>query len=634
MCRCRLAIGIPRGTLLVERKLTAILAADVARYSALMEADEAATFERLRSDRKELFEPEIKKHHGRIFKVMGDGLLAEFGSVVDAVECAVTLQRGLAERNARVGEAIEVRIGINLGEVIVEGRDRYGEGVNIAARLQELAEPGGICVSGKVSKEIEKKLPIRLEPMGEKRMKNITEPVACYRINLEAFPRTQLDRSLPNLDRRSDRTSIAVLPFNNMSGDPEQEYFSDGITEDIITDLSKISGLQVVARNTVFTYKDKPILAQQAAAELGVKFLLEGSVRKAGSRVRVTGQLIDGKNGSHVWADRYDRELTDIFAIQDEITQAIVNQLKVKLLPEEQKAIQAAPPTANVEAYAFYLRGRQFSHMCSKSYVQMARRMFTRAAELDPGYARAYSGIADCDSILHSWHHVEVSIEGILAMSAKALALDPKLAEAHASRGLALQFGGRHEEAAAEFEQALSLDPNLYEANYFYARFFNAQGDFEQAAKLFERATEIRSTDYRSPVLLTAVYRSLGREEDRIRAARLGLERAEHELNLHPENSGPAQLGALALAHLGERDRAKEWAARAIAIDPDDLLALYNIACTYSQLGEIEMAIDVLEKVLPHASAEQILWFSKDSDLDPLRSHTRFQKLFERSTTP
>ena len=352
------------------------------------------------------------------------------------------------------------------------------------------------------------------------------------------------------------------------------------------------------------------------------------SADQAGSRVRVTGQLIDGRNGSHVWADRYDRELNDIFAIQDEIAHAIVNQLKIKLLPEEKKAIEAAP-TANVEAYTFYLRGRQFSHMCSKSYVLMARRMFTRAMELDPGYARAYAGLADCDSILHSWHHADVSIDGILAMSAKALALDPELAEAHASRGLALQFGGRREEAVAEFERALELDPDLYEANYFYARFFNAEGNFEKAAKLFERAAEIRTDDYRSPVLLTAVYRSLGHDADRIRAARLGLQRAEHELNAHPENSGPAQLGALALAHLGEHDRAMEWAARAMAIDPDDLLALYNIACTYSQIGELDTAIDVLEKVLPHRSPEQILWFSRDSDLDPLRKHPRFQRLLE-----
>jgi adenylate cyclase len=613
----------------MERRLSAILAADVVGYSALMEADEAGTFDRLRAGRKELFEPEISKHHGRIFKLMGDGLLAEFSSVVDAVECAITLQRGMAERNASVPEEkrIEVRIGINLGEVIVEGEDRYGEGVNVAARLQQLADPGGICVSGKVSKEVEKKLAFTFEPMGEHRIKNIAEPIACYRVSLQTQP-VAVQPDQPSAPRLPNKATIAVLPFSNMSGDPEQEYFSDGITEDIITDLSKISGLHVVARNTVFTYKNKPTKVQQAAQELGVRFVLEGSVRKAGTRVRITGQLIDGKDGRHVWADRYDRELTDIFAIQDEITHAIVDQLKVKLLPQEKEAIAAAP-TENVEAYTYYLRGRQFAHMCSKSYVLLARRMFTKAAELDPHYARAYAGIADCDSILHAWHHAEVSIDGILAASAKALALDPDLAEAHASRGVALQSGGRHGEAAVEFERALALDPNLYEANYFYARFCFAQGDFEQAAKLFERATQIRSDDYRSPVILCAVYRVLGLDVERERSARLAVERAERELNLRPENAGPAQLGALALAHLGERDRAKDWAARTLATDPDDLVAQYNIACAYSQLGEIDLAIDLLEKVLPHRSPEQIMWFKNDSDLDPVRSHPRYQALLE-----
>jgi adenylate cyclase len=261
--------------------------------------------------------------------------------------------------------------------------------------------------------------------------------------------------------------------------------------------------------------------------------------------------------------------------------------------------------------------------------------MFTKATELDPHYARAYAGIADCDSILRSWHqNADVSIDGILAMSAKALALDPELAEAHASRGLALHLGEHHEEAIAEFERALELDPDLYEANFFYARFLFEKGNFERAAELFERAAQIRSDDYRSPVLLTAVYRSLGRQADEERSARLGLDRAERELNLHPENSGPAQFGAIALAHLGERGRAKDWAARALAIDPDDLVAQYNIACTYSQLGEVDQAIDLMEKVLPHSSAEQILWFTNDSDLDPIRSNPRYQKLLETIEAP
>ena len=616
----------------MERKLAAILAADIAGYSALMEVDEAGTFQRLRASHKELLEPEIQKHNGRIFKLMGDGLLAEFGSVVDAVECAAALQRGMAERNASVSESnpLEIRIGINLGEVIVEGEDRYGEGVNIAARLQGLADPGGICVSGKVSKEVEGKLAFAFEPMGDQWVKNITEPIACYRVNFVGGASARVEPRLQNGHAALKKTSIAVLPFSNMSGDPEQEYFSDGITEDIITDLSKISSLHVVARNTTFTYKGRAVKVQQVAQELGVTFLLEGSVRKAGARIRVTGQLVDGRDGSHVWAERYDRELTDIFAIQDEIAHAIIEQLKLKLLPGEKVAINATP-TEDVEAYTYYLRGRQFLHMCSKSYMLLARRMFVKAAEIDPDYARAYAGIAICDSVLHSWQYADVSVEGILATSAKALELDPDLADAHASRGLALQYGGRRVQAAAEFELALALDPDLHEANYFFARFFFEQGDFERAAELFERAAQLRSDDCRSAVLLTCVYRALGRRADMTRVARLGLERAEHELNLHPENSSPAQLGALALAHLGERDRAKEWAARTLAIDPDDLNAMYNIACTYLLLGEHDAALDLLEKVIPNSKMP--MWWSKDPDLDPIRDHPRFKSLIERATT-
>jgi adenylate cyclase len=614
----------------MERKLAAILAADVAGYSALMEADEAGTFERLRAGHKELFEPQVHKYHGRIFKLMGDGLLAEFGSVVDAVECAAALQRGMMERNATFPESnpIEIRIGINLGEVIIEGEDRYGEGVNIAARLQSLAEPGGICVSAKVSKEVENKLTYAFEPMGEQWVKNITEPIACYRVNLNATSPGRAKLLMQNGPAAPKRTSIAVLPFSNMSGDPEQEYFSDGITEDIITDLSKISGLHVIARNTTFTYKGRPAKIQQVAQELGVGFVLEGSVRKAGLRVRVTGQLVDGGDGSHLWAERYDRELTDIFAIQDEITHAIVDQLKIKLLPDEKEAIEATP-TKDVEAYTYYLRGRQFLHMCSKSYMLLARRMFARAAEIDPSYARAYAGIANCDSVLYSWQYSDVSIDGILATSAKALELDPDLADAHASRGLALQYDGRRAEAAAQFDRALALDPDLHEANYFYARFFFEQSDFERAADLFEHAARVRSDDYRSAVLLASIYCGLGRREDMTRVARMGLERAERELNLHPENSSPAQLGALALAQLGERDRAKEWAARTLAIDPDDLNALYNIACTYLLLGETEDALDLLEKVIPRT--KQIMWWQSDPDLDPIRDHPRYKRLVERT---
>jgi adenylate cyclase len=426
----------------------------------------------------------------------------------------------------------------------------------------------------------------------------------------------------------TDRPSVIVLPFNNMSGDPEQEYFSDGITEDIITDLSKVSGLFVVARNTAFTYKGRAVKVQGVGQELGVSFVLEGSVRKAGSRVRVTGQLINAKDGGHVWADRFDRDLTDIFAIQDEITHAIVEQLKVKLLPQEKKSIAQAP-TDNVEAYTYYLRGRQFLQRHSKSYYQLARRMFSKAVELDPMYARAYAGIADCDSFLALQYHEGVAIDSILATSAQALTLDAGVAEAHASRGLALSLAQRYEEAMGEFEQAIRLDPNSFEAHYFYGRACFAQNRLEQAAALFERAAELKPDDYQSVAFLTMIYRSIGRDREIDAAARKAVERAEQELTVHPENPRPAYLGANCLLLIGERDRAMEWLSRALAIDPDDIMTQYNVACMYTKLRDFDRAFDLLERVLPHANHETKSWIKVDSDLDGLRSLPRYQKVLE-----
>ena len=291
--------------------------------------------------------------------------------------------------------------------------------MNVAARIENIAQPGGIAVSASVRDNIGNRLDLDFEDMGERVLKNIDRPVRVYNVLLGATPLHPLAARGAGMSVANEKPSIAVLPFNNMSGDPEQEYFSDGITEDIITDLSKIFGLHVIARNSVFTYKGKPVDVQEVSRRFGVGTVLEGSVRKAGQRVRISAQLVSGKDGGHLWADRYDRDLTDIFAIQDEITREIVNQLKVKLLPEESKAIAQAP-TENVEAYTYYLRGRQFVHMCAKSYVLLARRMFAKAAELDPNYARAYAGIAICDSILHVWHYqTDVPFEGIFAMSDK-----------------------------------------------------------------------------------------------------------------------------------------------------------------------------------------------------------------------
>src|SRR5213079_2459882 len=420
----------------MERRLAAVLAADVVGYSRLMGTDEAGTLDALTKVRGEFIDSKIAEHQGRTVKVSGDGLLLEFPSVVNAVRCAAEIQRGMRDRNTNVPQErrIEFRIGVNLGDVIVQDEDIFGDGVNVAARLERIAKPGGIAISGSVRDQIGNRLDLVFEDMGEHKLKNIEQPVRVYSLSQEE---STIANTAPNPDQRP---SIAVLPFSNMSGDPEQEYFSDGITEDIITDLSKISGLFVVARHTAFTYKSKTVKVEQVGQELGIDFVLEGSVRKAGARVRVTGQLTSSKGGGHIWAERYDRDLTDIFAIQDEITHAIVEQLKVKLLPQEKKNIAQAP-TDNVEAYTYYLRGRQFMQRHSKSNYQLARRMFAKAVELDPLYARAYAGIADCDSFLFLHYHLEAGIDSILATSGKALALDNRLAEAHASRGLALSLG-------------------------------------------------------------------------------------------------------------------------------------------------------------------------------------------------
>jgi len=606
-----------------------------------MEIDESNTLARLKALRHDLIDPSIATHGGRIVKLMGDGALVEFGSVVDAVNCAVDIQRALAkaEPDTAPEHRVRFRIGINLGDVIVDGDDIYGDGVNVAARLQTLASPGGIAVSSTVREHVGSKSAITFDDFGEHEVKNIERRVKVYMVrsdpplasNSMPSPWAQpipLPQDVGKKRPAGETPSIAVLPFNNMSGDPEQEYFSDGITEDIITDLSKISGLFVAARNSTFTYKGKAMRVPQVSQELGVNYVLEGSVRKAGTRVRVTAQLISGADGGHVWADRYDRDLTDIFAIQDDITRTIVEQLKVKLLPNEKMAVGQAP-TGNVEAYTYYLRGRQFFQRHARSHYLLAKKMFERAIELDPLYARAYAGVADCDSFLFLHYNMEIPVERILAISAQALDLESGLAEAHASRGLALSLDRRFPEAVEHFERAIALDPTLYEAAYFYARACFSHGEFERAAALLERAAALRPDDCHSVLLLTSVYRTLGRDQAKTEAAREGVRRAEMELMRHPEDPRSAYLGALGLLELGEKDRAFEWSSRALAIDPDDVLTQYNVACFHALLGEGDKAIALLERLLPQANHETKDWVKYDSDLDSIRSHPRYQKILE-----
>ena len=610
--------------------MSAIMATDVVGYSRLMGANEVGTLTNLKSHRAELIDPTIAEHQGRIVKQTGDGMLVEFPSVVNAVDCAAEIQRDMRVRNADIPEdrRIEFRIGINLGDVIAEDDDIFGDGVNVAARLESVATPGGIAISSSVRENVGNRLDLIFEDMGEKELKNIDFPMRVFNVVLGDAPSRSRTNGAKHEANDVEKPSIAVLPFINMSGDPEQEYFSDGITEDIITDLSKVSGLFVVGRNTSFLYKGKTVQLQEAASELGVKFLLEGSVRKAGDRVRVNGQLIDGTTGGHLWADRYDRDLTDIFAIQDEITQSIVDQLKIRLLPKEKKAI-TQPPTENVEAYTYFLKGRQYFHNTTKTFLQLARRMYAKAVELDPKYARAYAGIANCDARLEGWYNVSIPEGDILATAEKALSLDPNLAEAHAARGVSLATAGKRDEAVRAFERALELDPNSFDAHLFYARFRLNEGSFEPARDLLVRAVEIQPDDFQAPLFLFTVFRSLGQPDESQRYGRLGIKRAEEALRQFPESSRPTQLAAPVLAELGETERAKEWLAHTLAIDPDDDNARYNAACTYSLLGEKEKALDLLEVWARNVSPELRQWFRHDSDLDPLRDHPRFQNMLK-----
>ena len=615
----------------VERRLSAILAADVVGYSRLMGANEVGTLTALKQHRTEMIDPCIARNAGRIVKLTGDGMLIEFPSVVSAVECASHIQREMRGRNADVPDdrRIEFRIGVNLGDVIVEDGDIFGDGVNVAARLESVAKPGGVAVSSSVRENVGNKLDLIFEDMGDQDLKNIEFPVRAYNVVIGEGPaKSRAPDGGTDVDE-AEKPSIAVLPFTNMSGDPEQEFFSDGISEDIITDLSKVSGLFVVGRNTSFTYKGKAVQLQDVAAELGVKFILEGSVRKAGQRVRVTGQLIDGATGGHLWADRYDRDLTDIFAIQDEITQTIVEQLKIKLLPKEKKAIEKSP-TVNVEAYSFFLKGRQLFHHSTKSFLILARQMFAKAVELDPAYARAYAGIANCDSRLSGWYNLPIASWEILAITDKALSIDPNLAEAHAASGVALANSGKRTEAAAAFERALVLDPNSFDANLSFARFCVTEGKLDRAITLFTRALEIQPEDSQPPLLMQIVLRSMGRLEEAERYARLGVKRAEETLRAYPESARPAQGAACALAALGEKEAAIAMMERALAIDPDDNNGRYNAACCYAQLGEIDRAIDVLEVWSNGVGGEQKNWFLEDADLDPIRTHARYPALLAK----
>ena len=421
--------------------------------------------------------------------------------------------------------------------------------------------------------------------------------------------------------------SLAVLYFDNLSERKEQdEYFRDGITEDITTELSKIEELRVFSRSAVLAFRDKPVTPTHVGQRLDAAYVLEGSLRRDGQRLRITAKLVETRSGHTFWAERYDRQLEDVFAIQDEIAHSIARALRLVLSEREKQAIGKVP-TGDVKAYDFYLRGRQFFHQFRRKGFDFARQMFAQAIEIDPRYARAYAGIADCCAFLYMyWDSTAQNLAQADAASQRALLLDPDLAEAHASRGLVASLKKDYEEARHEFDIALQLDPRLFEACYFCARSYFSQGELQKAAHWFEEASRVRPEDYQAPMLLATALSGLARKAEAEAAYRRGLVAAQKHLELHPGDARALYFGAIGLARLGDRERSLEWSARAQAMEPDEPQVLYNVACVYTLLGEADRAIDCLEKSATHGWVQRE-WMAHDPDLAPLHGHPRFEVL-------
>ena len=477
----------------MERRLAAILAADVVGYSRLMGADEAGTLSALKALRRELFAPKVAEHHGRVVKLMGDGALVEFASVVDAVACAVALQRAIAGRDVETvsGKRIEMRIGINLGDVIIEGSDIYGDGVNVAARLQEFAAPGGIALSATAYEHVGSRVDVAFQDGGAHELKNIAKPVRIYHWSVDGTAHRPDKASAKAAAAPPNKPSVAVLPFTNMSGDAEQEYFADGLVDDIITTLSKLAGLRVIARNSTFVYKGQAVDIREAAKQLGVRYVLEGSVRKSANRIRITAQLIDADSGSHVWAERYDRAFDDIFAVQDEITLVLATEMQVKLTEGEQARLHYTT-TSNVEAWTHWVQGLSFYRQAvTMENMSGALACWQRALALDPTSAtlNAMLGfIHYADARFGWWDDRETALAKAQSYLDRALDLDPDDADANSVSGMASLVQGRFGEAVVHARRAVQLAPGSADAATFACFTLAFAGHPDEAVAQGERS--------------------------------------------------------------------------------------------------------------------------------------------------
>ena len=578
------------------RRLAAILAADVAGYSRLMGADEEGTHERLKGHLRELINPKIRDHRGRIVKNTGDGLLAEFASVVDAVRCAIEVQVGVAERNAGVptDERIEFRVGINLGDVIIDDDDIFGDGVNIAARLEALAEPGGICVSRVVRDQVRDKVEFGFEDIGDQSVKNIARPVRVYRVrDAGTAAKSPNPQRLP-LRPILDKPSIAVLPFDNMSGDPEQEYFADGISEDIITMLAGWRAFPVIARNSTFTYKGKATDIKTVGRELGAHYVLEGSVRKSGVRVRVTAQLIEADTGHHLSAERYDRDLTDLFDIQDEIVTAIVGAIEPELLKFERNRI-ADRPQYNEDAYELYQRGMWHHYRLSKDDNLRAQDFFRRALAIDAQYPQATAAlaIAVLNAAYLGWaKNTECNYAEAYELALRAVSLDARYPNAHFALGLVCMWTRRSDRAMIEFEEAIKLDPSFAAAYVILGQMYLYSGRPEEAITLAQKGIGLSRYDPRLFIWLTALAGAHYRLGHYAEAIEFGLR------SWTLDHNWPAGLryAVAGFAQLGRSAEAKAALTDLLQLDPSLSYVESILQRTYKDAMAIQHILDGLRK--------------------------------------
>ncbi len=617
----------------MKRKLTVILSADVVGYSGMMERDEAGTLSRLKENRRVLFDPKVEEHGGRIFKLMGDGVLAEFPSAVAAVTFATEIQQAMRAAASADGhpDPITYRMGINIGEVIVDGEDIYGDGVNVAARIQTIAPTGGVAVARNVSDQVAGKIAVTFEDLGDHALKNIARPVQVFVVR-DGRPEAARSPVKATKPVKEKKIAVCVLPFANMSGESEQEYFSDGISEDIITDLSRVSALSVISRNSAFSYKGKHVDLPKIARELNVSHVLEGSVRKAGQRVRITAQLIDGATNEHIWAERFDRDLQDIFAVQDEISEAIVKALKVRLLPEERAAIERRG-TASVEAWSLVAEARQFllrENPSARIYRAVVR-FCENAIAIDPDFAEAWATIASAKDGLR--FNDGIYEEDGFDAAMRALALDDKLSIAYSTAAMGHMRRDRFAEAEAMIAKAMELEPDRPEVLKARAGISYRSRNFAEALAYFERAAAASVHDISSPGMMHSCAMALGDAAALERSAQLILNRADPILAREPDNTYAIGWLVTILAYQGQAERAKHWIKRALIFDPESFVSVYNFACALTQLGEHDEAVELLRSVKSKFTDENLKGVRADPDFDALKDHAGFIDLLAEVET-